>query len=122
MARSYSKELDVYINNTMVGIAWQDVTGACNFRYEPTYTGTPLSLSMPISNRVYGDKVVKPYLMGLVPDDVKQRRSIAGMYDIPGENCIALLNHIGYDCPGAVRFFPSGVRPNAVSSEHGTSV
>ncbi len=66
----------------------------------------PLSVSMPVSNRTYGQRIVRPYLFGLLPDSENQRRAIAREYDVRPNNPVALLSHIGRDCPGAVQFFP----------------
>jgi serine/threonine-protein kinase HipA len=75
-----------------------------SFAYLDEYDGAPLSLSMPVANRTYGQAVVRPYLFGLLPDDERQRRAIAEEYDVRPNNPVALLSHIGLDCPGGVQF------------------
>lgn len=103
----FSKSLDIYINENPVGVARQDDGGGYEFSYHSGYDSTPLSLSMPVSNQTYKRKVVIPYLMGLLPDRKEQRKALAERYDVAANNPIALLNYIGLDCPGAVRFIPS---------------
>ena len=61
---------------------------------------------MPISSETYGDKTVRPYLQGLLPDNRETRRAIARRYGVSSENPLALLEHIGLDCPGAVQLCP----------------
>ncbi|MEY8562520.1 HipA domain-containing protein [Eggerthellaceae bacterium 3-80] len=105
--KDYSKSLEVYINECPIGIARQDNNGRFEFSYYDNYDSTPLSLSMPVSNETYKNKVVFPYLMGLLPDNLSQRQALAARHDVSANNPIALLNFIGLDCPGAVRFVSS---------------
>lgn len=112
----YSKSLVVEIGGNPIGVVRQDDNGRFEFAYNGDYDSTPLSLSMPIANVVYRHEVVLPYLMGLFPDNQDQRRALAGQYDVSPNNPIALLNHIGLDCPGAVRFFPPDAAETAASA------
>lgn len=100
----YAKSLEVFINENLVGVVRQDDNGWLEFSYRNDYDSTPLSLSMPVSNEVYKNKVVLPYLMGLLPDGLAQRKALAAQHDVSANNPVALLNYIGLDCPGAVRF------------------
>ncbi|MCG4849188.1 HipA domain-containing protein, partial [Streptococcus gordonii] len=59
---------------------------------------------MPVSNRTYGQQVMNPYLFGLLPDSEDQRKAIAAEFDVRPNNPVALLSHIGLDCPGGVQF------------------
>lgn len=107
-----SQELMVLICGVSAGMLLQDEAGLLSFRYGPTYDGVPLSLSMPLSNRTYRDRVVRPFLFGLLPDSEQQRRAIARECDVKPNNPFALLTHIGLDCPGGVQFCP----PDGVGS------
>ncbi|MDO4806368.1 MAG: type II toxin-antitoxin system HipA family toxin [Coriobacteriales bacterium] len=98
--------LQVTIQGVPAGILHQDEAGMMSFAYRKGYAGIPLSLSMPVSNRAYNQKVVRPYLFGLLPDSESQRMAIASEFDVKPNNPVALLFHIGRDCPGAVQFFP----------------
>jgi len=42
----------------------------------------------------------------LLPDSERQRSAIAREFGIRPNNAIAMLEHIGLDCPGGVQFFP----------------
>lgn len=46
-----------------------------------------------------------PYLFGLLPDSEDQRKAIAAEFDVRPNNPVALLSHIGLDCPGGVQFY-----------------
>ena len=95
-------DLCVLICEKIAGVLSQDERGIMSYRYSKEYSGPPLSASMPISNRTYGQNVVRPYLFGLLPDSEDQRRAIAYEFDCKPNNPVAMLSHIGLDCPGAV--------------------
>lgn len=97
------KRLSVFIAGKKAGSVVQARDGSLSFAYYARYAGIPLSLSMPLSNRTFGDKVVRPYLMGLLPDSPDVRRSLGREFGVSGENPFALLQHVGLDCPGAVQ-------------------
>ena len=100
--------LDVLIAGKLAGTLSQDGAGSLSFAYERGYRGVPLSSSMPLSTRPYRDKVVLPYLWGLLPEDPAVRRHVAADAGISPNNPFALLGVIGLDCPGAVQFVPQG--------------
>lgn len=101
-------ELRVLICGEQAGTLLQDEQGAVSFRYDDAYQGVPLSLGIPISNRRYGPRAIVPYLFGLLPDDERQRISIARQFGVRPNNPVALLACIGKDCPGAVQFCAPG--------------
>lgn len=99
-------ELRVIICGHEAGTLRQSDSGALSFQYDSDYQGIPLSLAMPVSNRVYPQRIVRPYLFGLLPDSKDQRRAIARACGASPDNPMALLRHIGLDCPGGVQFCP----------------
>lgn len=99
-----SKHLNVLIAGQQAGTLEQSSSGALAFSYLGLYGGTPLSTAMPVSNHVYGDKRVRPFLFGLLPDDPEVRRNLGAEFGVSGNNPFALLEHVGLDCPGAVQF------------------
>ena len=104
--RGRYRTLLLYIAGTLAGRVLQDEDGALSFAYEPSYSGPPVSLSMRIAPVTYPQRIIRPYLMGLLPDDPVVRAGIADRYGCSGENPFALLFHIGLDCPGAVQLVP----------------
>lgn len=104
----YGEALDVYIAGEFCGQLTEDRHGAVSFAYAPGYIGVPLSISMPISLERYADSVVRPYLMGLLPDEASTRSAISARYGISSNNPFRLLGAIGMDCPGAVQVCPRG--------------
>ncbi|MEC4272861.1 type II toxin-antitoxin system HipA family toxin [Adlercreutzia sp. R25] len=98
-----SRELVVLIAGQRAGRVCQAESGALSFTYDDGYAGIPLSLSMPVSNQMFGDKVVRPFLFGLLPDSFEVRRSLGRELGVSADNPWALLAHVGLDCPGAVQ-------------------
>lgn len=107
-------ELSVTIQGKPAGTVRQHENGTLTFAYLPAYQGAPLSLSMPLSNQEYGNKIVRTYLFGLVPDNYYLRRALGREFGVSADNPFALLSHIGKDCPGAVQFFPPDLYPQAL--------
>lgn len=102
MARS-ERSLAVYISGVRCGSLREDRNGALSFAYDIGYEGVPLSLSMPVGLARYGDRIVRPYLQGLLPDEERVRSALGSLFGVSGENPFRLLSHIGLDCPGAVQ-------------------
>lgn len=103
-----SQSLNVFIAGNLAGTLTQDIQGQLAFFYAGGYSGPPLSVSMPVSNRTYRDKQVRPYLFGLLPDDAAVRRALGSEVGASGNNPFALLRHYGLDCPGAIQICESG--------------
>lgn len=110
-----SKLLRVIIGGSMAGALRQGDSGELAFEYESRYSGPPLSFSMPNDGRTYGDKTVRPYLEGLLPESRETRREIANRYGVSSRNPFALLEHIGLDCPGAVQICSDGQAESAMN-------
>ncbi|MDT8370027.1 MAG: HipA N-terminal domain-containing protein, partial [Longimicrobiales bacterium] len=64
----------------------------------------PLSTSMPLVVRSHPDEKLRPFLMGLLPDDPAVRRRWATRFGASANNPFSLLSHVGEECPGACRF------------------
>ena len=99
-----NKQLNVFIGGTHAGVLAQDNIGSLSFQYLRDYRGTPLSSAMPLSTKTYHNKIVAPYLWGLLPEDLAVRRNVAAEANVSPNNPFALLEIIGLDCPGAVQF------------------
>ena len=98
--------LQATINGKVAGTLWQDQQGIAHFAYDPSYHGAPLSIALPLKNQSFHNIELLPYLFGLLPDSERQRSAIAREFGIRPNNAIAMLEHIGLDCPGGVQFFP----------------
>ena len=70
--------------------------------------GSPLiSVAMPVSSKSYGDKKVRAYLQGLLPEG-EARRILAYDFNIDASDDLSLLAIIGRDCAGALQIVERG--------------
>jgi serine/threonine-protein kinase HipA len=107
--------LDVYVGSSKVGHYSRAPSGATAFRYDPDWLTSdrafPISLSMPLSDRVWSGEVASNYFDGLLPDDRTVREKIAARAHAESASIFDLLAVIGRDCVGALRFVPEGLEP-----------
>ncbi len=107
--------LDVYIGSSKVGQYSRDPSGSTAFRYDPEWLSSerafPISLSMPLSDRVWSGESATSYFDGLLPDDRTVREKIAAREHAESAGVFDLLAVIGRDCVGALRFVPEGLDP-----------
>jgi serine/threonine-protein kinase HipA len=94
------------INGRVVGHVGQ-AAGKYVLRYEHAWRyadgAFPLSLSLPLTRAEHGDEAVRPYLANLLPDNDAVLRAWARRYQISANNPLALLAHVGEECPGALQ-------------------
>lgn len=114
-----SRFLRVFICGSLAGTLFKNANGLLSFRYEPHYDGPRLSTRMPIGDATYGNKVLEPYLAGLLPDSDSQREAIAETHGLHPNDYFSLLSVMGLDCPGGVQFCAPDSHPasSALSRE-----
>jgi serine/threonine-protein kinase HipA len=107
--------LDVYVGSSKVGRYSREPSGVTSFRYDPDWLSSerafPISLSMPLSDRVWSGEGATSYFDGLLPDDRTVREKIAAREHADSAGIFDLLAVIGRDCVGALRFVPEGLDP-----------
>ncbi|MFQ5471051.1 MAG: type II toxin-antitoxin system HipA family toxin [Gammaproteobacteria bacterium] len=107
--------LDVYVGTSKVGTYSRAPDGATTFRYDPEWLSSvqafPISLSMPLSDRIWSGEGTSSYFVGLLPDDRAVREKIAAREHAESAGVFDLLAVIGRDCVGALRFVPEGLDP-----------
>ena len=108
-----TRSLDVMIAGEHAGVLSQGESGALSFAYLRGYRGIPLSSAMPLSTRTYRDKVVLPYLWGLLPEDPITRARVAADAGISPNNPFALLGSEDWIVPVRCSF----VRPIPIYCE-----
>jgi serine/threonine-protein kinase HipA len=105
-------ELLVLINGDLVGAVEQQKSGNLTLTYERSWQrrrdSYPVSLSMPLARRAHGDRLMRPFMEGLLPDSNNVLDGWARKFQVSARNPFALLAHMGEDCAGAVQF----VRPD----------
>lgn len=107
--------LDVYVGSSKVGMYSREPGGATSFRYDPDWLSSdkafPVSVSMPLTDRVRSGEGVASYFDGLLPDDRTVREKIAAREQADSAGVFDLLAVLGRDCVGALRFVPEGLDP-----------
>jgi serine/threonine-protein kinase HipA len=107
--------LDLYVGSSKVGKYARVPSGATSFRYDPDWLSSdrafPISLSMPLSDRIWSGEGATSYFDGLLPDDRTVREKIATREHAESAGIFDLLAIIGRDCVGALRFVPEGLDP-----------
>lgn len=111
---SATKELTALLNGDVMGSLIQTAHGQVEFTYDDTWrrqpTPTPLSLSMPTSVKTHENKMVFPFLDGLLPDNDAVRARWRSEFEVRSRHPFALLRYVGADVAGGVQFvFPQQV-------------
>lgn len=105
--------LNVYLCDRLAGVLKRD-GGRMSFRYRPEYlqSDSPavVSSTLPLSDRIYEERDVMAFFSNLLPDEGVRRR-IAEILGVTPEDTFGLLREIGWDCAGAIAFWPPGKRP-----------
>jgi serine/threonine-protein kinase HipA len=98
------------MNGQRVGRLNRSATGQLRFEYHGEWLQSemrrPLSLSMPISQRVYVGDVVENFFENLLPDSQPIRSRIQARFSAKSNRCFDLLWHVGRDCVGALQLLP----------------
>ena len=117
-----SDALVVLLGDQVAGTLTRLTGGQLRFDYDRDYreseAPTPLSLSMPARIASHPDRVVTPWLWGLLPDNEAVLRRWARELQASASSPFSLLSTpVGEDCAGAVRF----VAPDRVEEALGRS-
>ena len=103
-------ELFAYMNGEKVGTLIRASNGRLEFSYDKSWlessSGRPLSLSMPLAEKVYADDRVENYFDNLLPDSQPIRNRIQRRFGASSNNGFDLLWHVGRDCVGALQLMP----------------
>ncbi|MEU2199833.1 type II toxin-antitoxin system HipA family toxin [Isoptericola sp. NPDC019482] len=106
--------------------------GHTTLRYQTAYqrlrNATPLSLSMPVSDRTYSAKPVEAYLRGLLPDHPDVLDRWARKAGVKPGDWLGLVAHVGLDVSGGAVFAPEDeiedalVRPGRLAPASDTEI
>lgn len=100
--------LIVVLEDTVAGTLTRLTNGRLQFEYDDGYRAlanpTPLSISMPTVIRTHSDRVITPWLWGLLPDNDAVVARWAREFHASASPFSLLATPIGLDCAGAVRF------------------
>jgi serine/threonine-protein kinase HipA len=100
-------KLYIYINGQEVGQYISTKTGAQELRYSDSWlndeSATPLSLSLPLTEKVHKGNSVYNYFDNLLPDSLDMRNRIQSRFGAKTNRPFDLLYYIGRDCVGAIQ-------------------
>jgi len=99
-----SEHLDVFLNNTKVGILFHDGL-QLSFLYDTKYLANrlplPLSRHLPLKPEPFPDSDTRAFFANLLPEGVI-RNQVARQVGVSSANVYGLLEAIGGDCAGAI--------------------
>jgi serine/threonine-protein kinase HipA len=105
-----SKELRVLLDGEEIGGIVQNGRGKFHLSYEDGYRNSPaavpLSISMPLSIPEHGDKAVRPFMWGLLPDSDDTLNNWGRRFGVNPRNPFTLLGEVGEDLQGAIQMVP----------------
>lgn len=111
------------VNGRVVGRIGQDSGGRYVLRYDESWRNAPdafpLSLSLPLSRAEHPDDTVRAYLANLLPDNATILSAWARRYQVSANNPLALLSHVGEECPGALQLLSPERAEEVLSAEEG---
>jgi len=103
-------DLHLFMNGQRVGSLTRTAVGQLRFEYGGEWLQSelsrPLSLSLPLSQRVYTGDVVENFFENLLPDSQPIRSRIQARFSARSNRCFDLLWHVGRDCVGALQLLP----------------
>lgn len=112
--------LDVWFNNSKTGQLTQDDSGRLEFAYNCNYLNLKkpcqLSVSLPLREEVFEDRITRPFFSGLLPDDM-MRRKLAKLLGLSEKNPFSLLEVVGGECAGAISLYPERALPHEENPE-----
>ena len=102
------KQAKIFLNNVLAGILTEDDTGY-EFRYDSNYLklddAMSVSLTMPLTDKPYRDKVLFPFFDGLIPEgwllDIAEQS-----WKISARDRFSLLLACCKDCIGNISVVP----------------
>jgi serine/threonine-protein kinase HipA len=110
--------LDVYLDPEPrpIGILTRDDRGDLQYTYRSGYAGIPLSMTMPVRETSFGDRVTRAFFENLLPEG-DRREAIQAEHRLSTSDIAGMLSHVGRDCAGAVSVTPDGESPTKVPGD-----
>ena len=124
--RKAHDQLDVFMNNRLVGHLAKENDGAIRFAYDERWLEWPnafaISLSLPMRPTPYAGAPVARSFDNLLPDNADIRRRVAERTGAEGTDAYSLLEEIGRDCVGAMQFLHEGQKPHPLTDIYGEQI
>lgn len=105
--KAQNRILKILMNGILIGKLEKTVSGSLYFVYDQAWLNTPnarpVSLSLPLVDRIFSGDVVYHFFDNLLPDNAVIRARIQAKFHIATDQPFDLLASIGRDCVGAVQ-------------------
>lgn len=102
-----NNHLFISMNGLLVGELWKLSNGALQFKYAKEWLSSEysrsLSLSLPLSERVYQGDIIYNFLDNLLPDNDAIRAKMQARFQTSTIQPFDLLAAVGSDCVGAIQ-------------------
>ena len=95
------RKASVSVNGMIAGILEELQDGRYQFSYMDDYHGSPVSLTMPLTKKVYYFEVFPPFFEGLLPEGM-MLEALLRKYKIDRNDYFGQLIMVGQDVVGAV--------------------
>lgn len=95
------RQAEVFVNGTRAGILIENSLYSFEFIYDDGYTGLPVSLRMPVSQKKFSFPSFPPFFEGLLPEGIQLEALLRDRKINRGDH-FGQLMVCGADCVGAV--------------------
>jgi serine/threonine-protein kinase HipA len=95
------KKAKVYVHDVFAGILESIDESQYRFTYQEDYQGVPVSLTMPVKNRIYEFNEFPAFFEGLLPEGI-QLEALLRQYKLDQKDFFGQLLQVGNDTVGAV--------------------
>jgi serine/threonine-protein kinase HipA len=95
------KKANVLVNGIIAGVLEELEQGQYRFTYQAEYSDSPVSLTMPVKQKVYEFNRFPPFFEGLLPEGM-MLEALLRKYKLDQEDYFAQLIRVGHDVVGAV--------------------
>lgn len=95
------RQARVFVQDKPAGILIETDAHNYTFKYDDSYTGLPVSVTMPIQHKVYQFNTFPPFFEGLLPEDI-MLDALLRQYKIDKYDYFSQLIITGDDLVGSV--------------------
>lgn len=110
---AHSRDIEVFYEQFVIGKVSVHEGERIDFTYDPRWLATigsfPLSLTMPLSEGAFSEKVIAPWLANLLPEE-QQLSALSRALGLSSSDTLAILKEIGGDTSGAVSIGEPSIR------------
>ena len=95
------KKAHILVNGIKAGILEEITVDYYRFVYHPDYNGAPVSLTMPITNKLYEFNQFPAFFEGLLPEGI-MLEALLRKHKLDKKDYLGQLIKVGHDVVGAV--------------------